>query len=194
MNDLEVLVNRKIEKYKKAQYFNSEQKEKVIKKLNDFLEQNRYSFDSDLEEILRLEDDIIKFKEYKNKLESKYEKFISLKELKLMKLKRDDKIAYDIYMIFQKLEVLPLQIKMNLDTFQRYEYLLIKVDQLNQKYENGEYSQQRAKEEIQLINSCILKIIKNSNTISLKTCKSLSKKENTKDNCINEQKKKEKKQ
>lgn len=96
MNDLEILVNRKINMYKNSNYFSSEQKETIIKYLDKFYEENKFTFDKDLEEIKRLDEDIENFKQEKRRLESKYEKYIDINELRQMKLKKDNEIINKI--------------------------------------------------------------------------------------------------
>lgn len=96
MNDLEILVNRKINEYQKITYFPIKEKEIIIRSLKKFLEENKFTFDRDLEEIKRLDEDIENFKQEKRRLKSKYEKYIDINELRQMKLKRDNRILNKI--------------------------------------------------------------------------------------------------
>lgn len=94
MTDLEVLVNEKIESYKKKEYFDDEAKERIINSLEKFLEENKNTFDEDLNEIERLNEDIKYYLIEKRKLENKYNRFIDLSELQRMKFKRENKTLY----------------------------------------------------------------------------------------------------
>lgn len=96
MTDLEVLVNEKIESYKKKEYFDDEAKERIINSLEKFLEENKNTFDEDLNEIERLNEDIKYYLIEKRKLENKYNRFIDLSELQRMKFKRENKTLYRI--------------------------------------------------------------------------------------------------
>lgn len=94
MTDLEVLVNEKIESYKKKDYFDDEAKERIINSLEKFLEENKNTFDEDLNEIERLNEDIKYYLIEKRRLENKYNRFINLSELQRMKFKRENKTLY----------------------------------------------------------------------------------------------------
>lgn len=94
MTDLEVLINEKIESYKQKDYFDDEAKERIINSLNKFKEDNKYTFDEDLNEIERLNEDIKYYLIEKRRLENKYNRFINLSELQRMKFKRENKTLY----------------------------------------------------------------------------------------------------
>lgn len=94
MTDLEILINEKIESYKQKDYFDEEQKERIINSLNKFKEDNKYTFDEDLNEIERLNEDIKYYLIEKRRLENKYNRFINLSELQRMKFKRENKTLY----------------------------------------------------------------------------------------------------
>lgn len=96
MTDLEILINEKIESYKKKDYFDDESKERIINSLKTFLKENNNTFDEDLNEIERLNEDIECFLKEKRRLENKYNRFIILDELKRMKFKRENKTLYRI--------------------------------------------------------------------------------------------------
>lgn len=94
MTDLEILVNEKIKSYKQKDYFDDEAKERIINSLEKFLEENKNTFDEDLNEIERLNEDIKYYLIEKRKLENKYNRFIDLSELQRMKFKRENKTLY----------------------------------------------------------------------------------------------------
>lgn len=94
MTDLEILINEKIESYKQKDYFDDEAKERIINSLNKFKEDNKYTFDEDLNEIERLNEDIKYYLIEKRRLENKYNRFINLSELQRMKFKRENKTLY----------------------------------------------------------------------------------------------------
>ena len=94
MTDLEILVNEKIKSYKQKDYFDDEAKERIINSLEKFLEENKNTFDEDLNEIERLNEDIKYYFIEKRKLENKYNRFIDLSELQRMKFKRENKTLY----------------------------------------------------------------------------------------------------
>lgn len=94
MTDLEILINEKIESYKQKDYFDEEAKERIINSLNKFKEDNKYTFDEDLNEIERLNEDIKYYLIEKRRLENKYNRFINLSELQRMKFKRENKTLY----------------------------------------------------------------------------------------------------
>lgn len=94
MTDLEILINEKIESYKKKDYFDDEAKERIINSLEKFLEENKNTFDEDLNEIERLNEDIKYYLIEKRRLENKYNRFINLSELQRMKFKRENKTLY----------------------------------------------------------------------------------------------------
>lgn len=94
MTDLEILINEKIKSYKKKEYFDDEQKERIINSLEKFLEENKNTFDEDLNEIERLNEDIKYYLIEKRRLENKYNRFINLSELQRMKFKRENKTLY----------------------------------------------------------------------------------------------------
>lgn len=94
MTDLEILVNEKIKSYKQKDYFDDEAKERIINSLEKFLEENKNTFDEDLNEIERLNEDIKYYLIEKRKLENKYNRFINLSELQRMKFKRENKTLY----------------------------------------------------------------------------------------------------
>ena len=94
MTDLEILINKKIESYKKKDYFDDEAKERIINSLEKFLEENKNTFDEDLNEIERLNEDIKYYLIEKRRLENKYNRFINLSELQRMKFKRENKTLY----------------------------------------------------------------------------------------------------
>lgn len=158
MNDLEVLVNEKINKYKQVTYFSPEQKEKVINKLQQFLDENKFTFDNDLDEIQRLNEDIQSFTKYKRMLENKYTKYIDLDELYKMKLKRDDKIAFDIFDTFNKLQACFFSIKMTDKLYKEYEKLMIDLYNLKERYQDRKKNSQEVKKELILINKRISKL------------------------------------
>ena len=88
-NNLEILVNRKIQEYQDTEYLSNEEKEKIVDSLTEFLEENKLTYEQDLEEINRLKEDIENFEKEKRRLEYKYEIYIDITELCQMKQKRD---------------------------------------------------------------------------------------------------------
>ena len=89
-NNLEILVNRKIQEYQDTEYLSNEEKEKIVVSLTEFLEENKLTYEQDLEEINRLKEDIENFEKEKRRLEYKYEIYIDITELCQMKQKRDN--------------------------------------------------------------------------------------------------------
>ncbi len=89
-NNLEILVNRKIQEYQDTEYLSNEEKEKIVDSLTEFLEENKLTYEQDLEEINRLKEDIENFEKEKRRLEYKYEIYIDITELCQMKQKRDN--------------------------------------------------------------------------------------------------------
>ena len=89
-NNLEILVNRKIQEYQDTEYLSNEEKEKIVDSLTEFLEENKLTYEQDLEEINRLKEDIENFEKEKRRLEYKYEIYIDITELCQMKQKIDN--------------------------------------------------------------------------------------------------------